>query len=283
MGRWLKRIGIACGALVALLGIAATVVYVGSERILHRQHPVPASHVPIPTDAASIAEGRRLALVRGCMAGCHGPNGEGGPFLDLPLIVRLDAPSLSAAARRYSAQELVTIIRHGVRPDGASVFVMPSSTFSTLTDGDVGRIVAFLKSRPSRNGPGPRLELGPIGRLGLFAGKFKTEADMIAAGAEPPPARSPAGARGRYLARTVCTECHGADLTGDSNPDFTSPDLRVVAAYPADDFKRLMRTGTALGNRELKLMKYRAVHGLSHMTDEEIEALYGYLHSLAGS
>jgi hypothetical protein len=71
-------------------------------------------------------------------------------------------------------------------------------------------------------------------------------------------------------------------LQGDSNPDFTSPDLRVVAAYSADDFARLLRTGTAMGDRKLGMMREVALDNLSHLTDAEIAALYEYLHTLAG-
>ena len=283
MGRWLKRIGIALGVLAGLLVLAGVVVYVGSERILHRRHAVPAANVVIPTDAASITEGQRLATVRGCMYGCHGPEGKGVVFFDDPMLALLNAPNLSAAAQRYSAAELVTVIRHGLRPDGTSVVLMPSPTFEALTDEDVGRIVAFLKSLPPSDGPGPSFKPGPIVRLGLVAGQFKTSAVLAERDREPPAARSTTGQRGRYLARTICTECHGDTLAGDSNPEFSSPDLRVVAAYTADDFRRLLRTGVATGNRPLGLMKYRAVHGFSHMTDDEIAALYEYLHSLAAN
>ena len=71
-------------------------------------------------------------------------------------------------------------------------------------------------------------------------------------------------------------------MQGDSNPDFTSPDLRVVAAYSAEDFARLLRTGIAMGDRKLGVMREEAQDNLSHLTDAEIAALYEYLHALAG-
>jgi cytochrome c553 len=84
------------------------------------------------------------------------------------------------------------------------------------------------------------------------------------------------------MARTVCAECHGTDLHGDANPEFTSPDLAVVAAYTPEAFTRLLRTGVALGERQVGIMSEQARNNLSQLTDEEISALYGYLRGLSG-
>jgi mono/diheme cytochrome c family protein len=281
MRRWLRWTGMALAALGGLVVVAAIAIFIRSEAALSRSYEVPAVSVQVPRDADSIAAGRRLATVYGCMDGCHGRNGEGGLFFDEPLVARLTAPDLGAAAQRYSDAQLVNIIRNGVRPDGTSVFVMPSEAFVHLTDDDVGRIVAFVRTLSPQGGPGASVQLGPIGRVGVASGKFRTAAELIRDGAVPPPARTESDTRGRYLARTVCGECHGQDLKGISTPDFVAPDLGVTAAYRREDFFRLMRTGTALGNRELGLMRVRAQRNLSHMTDEEINALYSYLHGLA--
>ncbi len=130
MQRWLHRIRMAAGVLVVVLVIAAAVLYVWSERIIGRRYSVPTTAIPIPTDAASVAEGRRLATVYGCMNGCHGKQGQGVVFFDQPVIARLVAPNLTTVVRRYSDAELVGILRNGLRPDGTSVFVMPSECFA---------------------------------------------------------------------------------------------------------------------------------------------------------
>lgn len=282
MQRWLHRIRMAAGVSVVLLAIAAAVLYVWSERIIGRRYSVPTTAIPIPTDAASVAEGRRLATVHGCMNGCHGKQGEGVVFFDQPVIARLVAPNLTTVVRRYSDGDLVGILRNGLHPDGTSVFVMPSECFTWLTDEETGRIVSFLHTLTPLPGPTASRSLGPIGRLGLVTGKFKMAAQLIEEQAAPPASHTAAGEQGRYLARTTCSGCHGATLQGDSNPDFTSPDLRIVAAYSADDFARLMRTGTAMGDRKLGMMREVAQDNLSHLTDGEIAALYEYLHALAG-
>lgn len=280
MKRLLRWIGIALGGLIALGVISYTVVYILSERILRRTYDVPAVAISIPTDPLSISEGRRLATLRGCVGGCHGKEVEGAIMFDEPVIGRVVAPNLTAAVRKYSDSELVGIIRNGVRPGGRSMMVMPAEEFVLLTDQDLSRIIAFLKSLPAAEGPGPSLSLGPLGRIGVAVGQFKPVAQLIAQTIPPPDATSDEAAYGRYLARTTCASCHGTSLRGDSNPDFTSPSLQIVAAYSPESFAQLMSTGVALGGRNLGTMSPWARQHLSHFTDSEIAALYSYLHAL---
>ena len=280
MKRLLRWIGIALGSVVVLGGIAYTVAYVLSERSLRHTYDVPVVAVSIPADPASIAEGRRLATIRGCVGGCHGKRGEGVVMFDEPMIGRVVAPNLTAATRKYSDAELVGVIKNGVRPGGRSMMVMPAEVFVLLTDEDLGRIIAFLKSMPAVEGPGPSVSLGPVGRIGVAIGKFKTVAQLIAETVPPPDATSDEAARGRYLARTTCAQCHGTDLRGASNPDFTSPSLQLVGAYSLEAFAQLMRDGVALGGRKLDTMSPWARNLLSHFTDAEIADLYSYLHAL---
>ena len=75
MKRLLRWVGMALGGLVALGIIAYAVVYVLSERVLRHTYEVPAVAISLPTDPASIVEGRRQAIVRGCLGGCHGKSG----------------------------------------------------------------------------------------------------------------------------------------------------------------------------------------------------------------
>lgn len=276
----LRRVGIGIGGLLGLAVIGCAVVYALSERILRRTYDVPAVTLTVPSDPESIREGGRLATIRGCFHDCHGKEAEGRVLFDDPKIARIVAPNLTAAVRRYTDAQIAVIVRNGIRPDGRSVVVMPAEAFSSMTDADLGRTVAFLRSLPPVPGPGPEVSIGPLGRLGLVAGKFNTVAELVATAVPPPAAANPEAEFGRYLARTVCAGCHGTNLRGASNPDFTSPDLRVVAAYPADAFTRLLRTGVPLGDRKLGVMGTQARNNLSLLNDAEIESLYLYLHAL---
>jgi mono/diheme cytochrome c family protein len=283
MRRLFRWIGIALGGLIAAGVIGFAVVYVLSERILQRTYPVPAVAISIPTDGESIREGKRLATVNGCFNGCHGKQAGGNVMFDEAPVARLVAPDLTAAVRQYSPQQFAVAVRHGLRPDGRSLLVMPSESYSVMTDEELGRIIAFLKSLPPASGPGPGITLGPLGRLGLVTGKFKMAAQLTADAVRPPEARTEEGKVGRYVAQVACGHCHGTELKGDSNPEFTSPDLRVASAYSPEAFTTLLRTGVPVGGRKLGAMGDAARDNLLLLTDAEIAALYGYLRSLAGS
>jgi cytochrome c553 len=280
MRRLLRLAGVSSIVLLALLVVAYGVIYLQSNRVIDRRYPVPRVALVVPSDAASIAEGERLATVRGCYLACHGPKAVGDVLIDSPLLGTINAPNLYQAAHTYSDAELAALIRYGVRPDGHGVLGMPSQTFHGLSDQDLGRIIAFLRSLPPSSGETRRVTLGPVLRIGFVTGRFKSAPAQIAELAPLPPATSTASESGRYLAQTICTECHGNALQGDSNPDFTSPDLRVVAAYGEADFKKLLREGIAIGDRQVGLMSEIAALDLSHLTDAEIDSLYLYLHDL---
>ena len=279
MKHLLRWIGVGLGSVAGLVMTAYAVVYVLSERVLQHTYTVPAVGISIPTDSASITEGRRLATVHGCLS-CHGKRVEGTVLFDEPMIGRIVAPDLTAAVRKYTDAELATIIRNGVRPGGRSLLVMPAEAYVLLTDEDLSRIIAFLRSLPGVEGPGPSVSLGPLGRIGVASGQFKPVVELIAETIPPPEATSEEDARGRYLARTICAACHGTSLGGASNPEFTSPSLQTVAAYSPEAFNKLMREGVAFGGRNLKTMSPVARQYLSQLTDSEIAALYSYLHAM---
>jgi cytochrome c553 len=267
------------GSLIALGALGYALVYGLSERMVQRAYEVPAVSLTIPTDPDSVQEGRRLATIDGCLD-CHGKKAEGRVLFDDPKIARIVAPNLPAAARKYNDAQLAVIVRNGIRPNGRSLLIMPAEAFVGMTDADLGRIIAFLKSLPPVPGPDPNIAPGPLGRLGLVTGKLKTAVQLVAESVPPSAATSQDAELGRYLAETVCAECHGTSLHGASNPDFTSADLRMVAAYSPEAFTRLLRTGTALGDRQLRIMSPYARNNLSQLTDSEISALYTYLHAM---
>ena len=281
MKRLLRWFGMAVVGLLAIALLALATAYLVSERIRQRQLSVPTATVPVPTDPASIEEGRRLAVVRGCFNGCHGKEAEGVVMFDEPLIACVLAPNLTESVRKYSDAELTAIIRSGVRPDGRSTMVMPAEAFNTITDADLGRTIAFLRSLPAVEGPGPGLRLGPLGRIGLATGQFKMTVQQLAEVVPPPDGHGEAAITGRYRARTICAQCHGTSLRGYSTPDFTGPSLQLVNAYPEDAFSQLLKTGVALGGRSLETMGPWSRRNLSKLTDQEIAALYSYLHTLS--
>ena len=218
--RLLRVLGIILAVLVGLAGLAAAYVYVASERVIHRKYEVPLADIEVPSDSASIAEGRRLAKIRGCF-GCHGGELEGEVFRDDFSEGRIVAPNLTRVAHEYSTAELARVIRYGVRPSGEGVQVMPSPMFYHLSDADLGRLIAFLRSAPRVEGLAYEFRPSPRVRWEMAAGEWWPWPEHILQMGPRMPAPDPADtlAVGAYLAKTACTECHGDELEGDWGPD----------------------------------------------------------------
>jgi mono/diheme cytochrome c family protein len=280
-----KWLAIGLGGIVALVLIGIGVVYFVIGNDLGRRFDHYGTEIPVPVDAASVSEGARAARLRGCNGGCHGDAAEGGVFFEFFDGTRVVAPDLARKSAEYSVAEFEGVIRHGVRPDGSGVIgVMPSEMFQHLSDADLGRIIAWLRTQSPGEVELPQSRIGPIARLmllnlkqrygGLLAAEFiDHDASRVADSGDDPQVR------GRYLALSICTECHGADLRGIAEDG--TPDLAIVTAYSRGDFHKLMRTGVPLGGRKLGLMAEVAVSRFAHFTDEEVDSVHGYLKTLA--
>lgn len=274
--KWITRAVIALILLVALLAAA---VFARSAMLRRRVWEVPATAIAVlPTDAAAIAEGGRLARIMGCHD-CHGGQLEGHLFFSEPHVADLVAPNLSRLVPAYSDAELARAIRHGIRRDGTGLFAMPSASFFYLSDDDLGRLIAHLRRQPRRDGEERTTSIGPIGHVGVATGKFQTVPATMDHGATREVASpSNVAARGQYLARIACSECHG--LTFGGGLDGKAPPLLIAAAYTDEGFGKLLRTGESLGKRDLYLMDDVARHRFAHFTDDEVTALRTFIKTL---
>lgn len=277
--KWTLRI---VAAVLLLLLVAAGVVYALSERVMDRTYDDAVAldtDFTVPADPASIAEGERLARIHGCYNGCHGDQAEGGLFFDDFVFGSMKAPDLTRAVHALSDAELERVIRHGVRKDGSPVYVMPSSSFYYMSDEDLGDILAFLRSLPRTDGPEVAFRPGPLARVLIGFEQFEPAAVTIDHDAprSTPGENADPMTRGRHLAMTACTECHGMDLQGSEGPPETTPSLWIVASYSPDEFHTLLRTGTPRDGRDLRLMDDVARKRFSNFTDDEIDALHIYL------
>lgn len=283
----LKWFGISIASVVGLAAVAVAIVYVMIGRDLSQTFDLDLIEFSFSKDHANATEGQRLARIRGCFGGCHGDTVTGSVFFEAPDGTVLTAPDLARAAQKYSNAELERIIRHGVRPDGKSVvLVMPSEMLYNLSDGDLGSIIAYMQSQAPGEDAFPETYFGPLARLMLLMFKQDTGTILAAESIDHDATRldpSPDNPEkfGKYLAMTSCTECHGQDLLGSSDGNF--PPLVIVAAYSLEDFTTLLRTGVAMGDRELDLMARVAASRFTHFTDTEIAALHAYLKNLTGS
>ena len=229
--------------------------------------------------ANQVEHGQRIARVLGCF-GCHGQDLTGEDWSE-PGFGKLWTANLTQAVPRYSDEQLASIIRGGARPNGAELWEMPSHLFTKLTVDDMTALMAFLRSKPPTGAirPLPHFEEGA--RREMVAGTFKSSRTQVnEEGNQWPPNAGEQHALGRYIVRATCAECHGMNLQGGQpTPDATPrPDLRVtISAYDQPAFERLLRTGKALGDRELKMMSDVARGRYSHLTAAELNAIRSYL------
>ncbi len=175
MKKILKWIGI---SLVTLAGAAllavAVLVFLGGRK-LSAARTVAVATVAVPGDPAAIERGAHLARTR--CAFCHGDDLGGKKFIDDASFMVVNAPNLTRGegglGSAYADDATwVRAIRHGVNSRGRALIVMPAENFYFLSDGDVGDLVAFLKSLPpvDRSWAAPRPSL--LAKALLGAGKL---------------------------------------------------------------------------------------------------------------
>lgn len=277
MAKVLRWTGYVLGVLLLLALLAAAYVWFASDRKLNAQVAAKPERLDVPT-AAQLAEGPRQLRILGCVS-CHGEGLRGKLFFDEPNVAKVHAPNLTLIAAKATNQQLAQAIRQGISHDGRALFIMPSAQYSRLTDGEIAALISAIRVQPKGGEQTPGIQLGPLGRIGIVGNEFKTQPVLVEEFAENMPADfGPQFAKGRHLAMTNCSECHGASFRGAApTPDLSAPDLSIVGAYDLPAFVRLMRTGVPASGKKLRLMDEVAKNDFSHMTDPELAALHSYL------
>lgn len=296
MRRVLWGIYLAIGVLFAVVIIAINVLFFQGQMALSGSFDVDPVAVNIPSDGESIERGKHLAdAVAGCTS-CHGANLEGDLFFDEPGIAIVHTPNLTSGSggvgREYTDVDWVRAIRHGVRPDGEGLIIMPSKDFFNLSDADLGAIIAFVKSVPPTDHESPPPYLEPLGRLLIGAGQFgevMTAREIDHTGGFPTaPERGVTAEYGKYLVDVAgCDGCHGPDLAGGSSgnaPPGSPPPLNLtpggeMGGWTDAHFVSTMRTGINPGGYELD-SEFMPWEVFGKMTDDELGAVFRYLQSL---
>jgi mono/diheme cytochrome c family protein len=278
----LKWLGFVAAGLAAVVCVAGAYVYFASERALGREHAaIVESVAPLSVDPAArsieVAEGKRLARIVGCTH-CHGENLTGAP-IDIPDIARFIAPNVTKIAPQYDDAQLAALIRRGIRRDGKGTLFMPAEMLVHLSDADLARIIAYVRTVPPADGITERTAVRPLGRMIVALGEFQAGPDAAAPFKSADILVDPADAvsRGRYLVMNACSECHGQDLAGREVAH--SPPLSVAKSYSEADFAKLLREGVALGGRTTELMSPTAVARFSALTSDEVSSIYAFLQS----
>lgn len=279
MRRWVARI---LGGLLIVLLVGVGAIYALSNRVINARHPFREHPVSRPADSASLARGERLARLR-CV-GCHGDSLRGRILFDGPMLARLVAPNVPARLASLSDAEFAGFLRSGVRKDGTSPFEMPPPGFYHISDADLGGLIAYLRSQPVTADSLPGNAYRLLGRLAIALGQITTavtafDTSVARVGDDPTWATT---RHGEYLARLICTECHGVRLTGSPAADSgAAPSLAGAVGYSPEQFVTLLRTGTPReSTTRLGQMAETARKSLRYFTDDEIDAIYQYLKAL---
>ena len=287
MRRTLKWIGWSVAGVLGLLLVALGVMYLIGGSRTQRTYAAELASLTLPTDSASLARGAHLTRIHGC-TDCHGANLAGQVFLDIPPF-RATAANLTAGrggiGGRYSAEDFDRAIRHGIKPDGRSVLVMPSAAFHQMTDADAAALIAYLKTVPPVDNELPPTEIRAPGRImaaATFDPSMEVRTGRAPAGAPPPVA--PTREYGQYLTSMTCAYCHGESLRGNDVPPIpgspAAPDLAAAARrWPADQFKKTLRTGITPDGRHLDV-EFMPFTLTAAMQEAELDAIYAYLTSL---
>ena len=295
MNRWIARGVVALTVAVSGAGAAFMVLAEMGERKLARRVDVAALPVALRSDAASIERGAYLFRSRGC-GDCHGMDGAGAVVVDAGAMhVRSPdiTPAPTGVVAGYSPVDWVRTIRHGVKPDGRPVMIMPSEEYNRLVDADLAAIVAYVRQLAPAAGAKAEVRL-PMPVKALYAVGVVRDAsekiDHSLAPAQPVPEGINA-AHGAYVANG-CIGCHGARLTGGkiagAPPDWPAAARlapgpgSALDRYPsAEPFMAMLKTGKRPdGSSVSKVMPFVS---LKELNEVDVRALYLHLRSLPSS
>lgn len=291
MKKGLKIAVVALAVVVALAGAAALGVPALADRKMKRVLAIDPAPVAFATDADALARGKYLFERRGC-GGCHGANGAGHVMIDDGgMRVRSSNISPAGPVARYTEREWVRVLRHGVKPDGRPVFIMPSEDYNRLSDVDLAALVAYTRALPPAPGGGAEFRL-PFMVKALYAvGALKDAAEKIDHTLPPakPVAAGPSVEHGQYVAN-MCIGCHGKGLSGGRIPgapptwpaaaNLTPGEGTAMKPYDTPEkFRTMMRTGKRPdGTAVSPVMPFES---LAKMNDVDLDAMYAFFRTLA--
>lgn len=246
----------------------------------------------IPTDQASIDRGKILVDIVRCTE-CHGKDLSGILWANIPVLTGAFGPANLTPGENgiagYTDEDYIRAIRHGIGRDGRALIYMPSNYYVDLNQEDLGDIIAYLKTLPASEEPGP-----PNGYSGPYLWDFVLNnpqglpaIKMIdhEAVAEIPVGPDPSDilAYGAYLA-LPCRSCHGDDFAGVPLLErlrVPSPNITPYSLgdWTEEEFLAAIREGELPDGTYIpqSLMPWMAI---GQLTDDELHAIWVYLQSL---
>jgi cytochrome c553 len=279
--RWLLRLLL---LLLVLMLLVVGYVYWRSAALMAKTYSVRVPEITIPTAETSIARGKHLVERVSLCTECHDKDLGGKIISDNFMMGRLAGTNLTRGrggiGTRYSDEDFVRALVHGVRRDRHSVLFMPSADYK-FTEADLAAIIAYIRSVPPVDRDFPEPSIGPMARtLSVFAGFPLFVAELIdhrnAGFAEAADMSNPVAA-GEYLVNTGgCRGCHLPDLTGGGGPPPGASNITPVGigGWSEADFIRSIRehkrpNGTAIAEEMPRIY--------GQMSDDDLRKIFVYL------
>jgi len=274
MKKFLKWTGIIFGGLIVLVALAGLILYPAGVKKLDQTYPnLAVETVNIPTDADAVARGRHIATIWTCTR-CHGEDLSGmmienDPLSGLvPLLGTISAPNLTSGkggvASSYTDMDWVRAIHHGVMPEGEGEVLM--FDYSTMSNQDLGDLIAYLKQLPPVDTNYPEMNDGPILPIVAAAGFLPPVATKIDHNAprSGDPIPDATVEYGGYLS-TICTACHGNSIGN------------VVKNWKQDEFIQTFHTAILPNGKQFGPTMSSST--FREMNDMELNALWLYFTS----
>jgi mono/diheme cytochrome c family protein len=309
-------IGIAAVLAVVLIGLLWIVVLAphpmdfagGTHVALTEYHGEDPTGVPQELKGASLVErGQYLARAADC-APCHTAEGgepfAGGRAFVLPfgtLYSTNITPDKETGIGNYSDANFLDAVHKGIAPGNEKLYpAMPFTSYTYMTDADVGAIKAYLFSLKPVHAPDRENSLSfPFNQrslMGVWALLFNPDKRF-----EPRAQRDPQWNRGAYLVEAMehCGECHtprnllqalnqrqkfsGTVQAGWRAYNITSDPKSGVGAWSEADLAHYLAVGHADGRGTATGPMGDAVdNSLRYLTQSDITAMVTYLRSVPG-
>lgn len=260
------------------------------DRSTTKIHDIALAPITLRDDPATLERGKHLAESLGECTECHGDNFAGGRVENMGPLGRVVIPNATAGGRLrgYSDAELARLIRHGIKRDGTTVRLMPSSNYTWWPDEDVAAVIAWLRKRPAVPGDPGVFEVTAMAKV---LDRFDSiPIDVARRIDHQAPRRAPAPSADAHYGSfvgTSCRGCHGVTLAGGPIPG-APPDIAVplnltrhptgLAGWTYDDFKTLVQTGKRKNGKPLD--PFMPVASLRAMNELELRALWLYIQSV---
>lgn len=295
----LRRGGVVVAGLLTVLPAALLVLALRGFYWLNQRYDNPVADVRVAGTPAQIARGEQLAHV---CASCHAPGDQlplsGTNFaakFAMPPLGTLYAPNLTPGGNidDWADGEVIRAIREGVHRDGRSLLVMPADVYRNLSDDDVQAIVAYLRSQPATGEPTPSNQFNLLGALFLNLSDFRTAQPPVSDVTAPQPATPEYG---KYMVDILgCQSCHGDQLQGRVDNGQPGPPAgpnltHIIPQWTQDQFMTFFNTGQLPDGSSVPILTLPSGFSEPRMpwptiraaaTDDELRAMYAYLHSLA--